>query len=301
MAHLGYHIPVMLQECISGLNIRPDGVYVDVTFGGGGHSRSILEKLNEKGRLIAFDQDPDALENRINDKRFVLLNQNFRYLKNNLRLLGVHQVNGILADLGVSSHQIDAADRGFATRFEADLDMRMDQVSELDAKQVLNTYSEEQLHRIFGEYGEVKNARSLAKRIISARVESEIKTTERFKKILEPLAPRGREYKYYAQVFQALRIEVNGELDALQDFLQQSAEMLKTNGRLVVMSYHSLEDRLVKRFMQMGKFSGEVEKDFYGNPLVPFKIVTRKPILAEGKEIAQNNRARSAKLRIAEK
>lgn len=301
MENYGYHIPVMLEECVSGLNIKPDGVYVDVTFGGGGHSRAVLKELNSEGSLIAFDQDPDALENAIDDKRFVLLNQNFRFLKNNLRFLGISKVDGILADLGISSHQIDAAERGFATRFDADLDMRMDQVSELDAKKVVNTYPEEQLHRIFGEYGEVKNARNLAKKIVRDRMNNTIETTQDLKAIIEALAPKGRENKYFAQVFQALRIEVNGELEALKDFLEQSADMLNEEGRLVVMSYHSLEDRLVKRFMQMGKFSGKIEKDFYGNPLVPLKMLSRKPILASEEEIVRNSRARSAKLRIAEK
>lgn len=301
MENYEYHIPVMLKECVSGLNIKPNGIYVDVTFGGGGHSRAILKELNSEGRLIAFDQDPDALENAIEDKRFVLLNQNFRFLKNNLRFLGIQKVDGVLADLGISSHQIDAAERGFATRFDADLDMRMDQVGELDAKKVINTYSEEQLHKIFGEYGEVKNARNLAKKIVRDRMDGSIETTRDLKKAIETMVPKGRENKYFAQVFQALRIEVNGELEALKAFLEQSADMLNEGGRLVVMSYHSLEDRLVKRFMQMGKFSGKIEKDFYGNPLVPLKMISRKPILANEEEIGRNSRARSAKLRIAEK
>lgn len=296
-----YHVPVMLQECVEALDIKPDGVYVDVTFGGGGHSREIIKHLGPNGRLIAFDQDPDALNNRIDDPRFVLVHQNFRFLKNYLRLEGVKEVDGVLGDLGVSSHQFDDADRGFSIRFDAGLDMRMDQVSDLDAKKVLNTYSEEELHRIFGMYGEVQNAKSLAKTIVTARLTSEITTVAELKEVVKKLVPKGKEYKYHAQVFQALRIEVNRELEALQEFLLQTVSVLKEGGRLVIMSYHSLEDRLVKNFMLKGKFKGEVEKDFFGNEIKPFKVLTRKAITATEEELVSNNRSRSAKLRVAER
>lgn len=301
MSNTVYHVPVMLQECIEALNIDPNGVYVDVTFGGGGHSREILKHLGPKGRLFAFDQDPDALHNKIDDERFVLIHQNFRFLKNSLRLEGILEVDGILADLGVSSHQFDDADRGFSIRFDANLDMRMDQVSDLDARQVLNSYSEEELHRIFGMYGEVQNAKSLAKTIATARLNNEIRTVAELKDIIKKMVPKGKEHKYHAQVFQALRIEVNKELEALQEFLLQTVSVLSKSGRLVVMSYHSLEDRLVKNFILKGKFKGEVEKDFFGNEIKPFHVISRKAIVAKDEEIQQNSRARSAKLRIAEK
>jgi 16S rRNA (cytosine1402-N4)-methyltransferase len=296
-----YHVPVLLQECIAGLAIKPDGVYVDVTFGGGGHSREILKHLNDKGVLIAFDQDPDAQRNKIDDPRFRFVDQNFGYLKNNLRLLGYKQVDGILADLGVSSHQFNEPERGFSTRFEADLDMRMDQQRALTAAVVLNTYSEEDLHRIFGLYGEVQNAKSLARTIATARLEQPIQTLSGFKNVIAAHIPRGKEHKYMAQVFQALRIEVNAEIEVLERFLGQCAEVLKPGGRLVVISYHSLEDRPVKNFIAKGKFKGEVEKDFFGNDQKPFSIITRKAIVADEEEIARNNRARSAKLRIGER
>ncbi|TCV08003.1 16S rRNA (cytosine1402-N4)-methyltransferase [Sphingobacterium alimentarium] len=296
-----YHVPVMLEECMDALAIKPDGVYVDVTFGGGGHSREILKRLGPKGRLIAFDQDPDAINNSIDDSRFLLVHQNFRFLKNYLRLEGVKEVDGILGDLGVSSHQFDDAERGFSIRFDADLDMRMDQVSDLDARKVLNTYPEEELHRIFGMYGEVQNAKSLAKTIVTARLSQEINTVAELKEVIKKMVPRGKEHKYHAQVFQALRIEVNKELEALQEFLVQSISVLKENGRLVIMSYHSLEDRLVKNFMLKGKFKGEVEKDFFGNEIKPLRVITRKAITASEEELQRNNRSRSAKLRVAEK
>ena len=296
-----YHVPVMLQECIDALAIKPDGLYVDVTFGGGGHSREILKHLGENGRLIAFDQDPDAVKNALDDPRFTLVHHNFRFLKNNLRLLGIRQVDGVLGDLGVSSHQFDSAERGFSIRYEADLDMRMDQVADLDAKKVLNTYAEADLHRIFGMYGEIQNARSLASTIVTARLNEPIETVGQLKEVIKRLVPKGKEHKYHAQVFQALRIEVNGELEALQEFLEQTIEVLKPEGRLVIMSYHSLEDRLVKNFIQKGKFKGEVEKDFYGNEIKPFKAVSRKAVTASAAELEVNNRARSAKLRIAER
>lgn len=283
------------------LAIKPNGIYVDVTFGGGGHSREILKHLGPEGRLFAFDQDPDALNNVIDDARFTLIHQNFRFLKNNLRLNGVKHVDGILADLGVSSHQFDAADRGFSIRFDADLDMRMDQISDVDARTVLATYTEEDLHRIFGMYGEIVNAKTLAKTIVTARLSAPINTVAELKEAIKKLVPRGKEHKYHAQVFQALRIEVNKELEALQEFLLQTVDVLKSEGRLVVMSYHSLEDRLVKNFMAKGKFRGDVEKDFFGNEIKPFHVISRKAITANDTELVENNRSRSAKLRIAEK
>jgi 16S rRNA (cytosine1402-N4)-methyltransferase len=296
-----YHVPVMLQPCIDGLNIKPDGVYVDVTFGGGGHSKEILKHLGANGRLIAFDQDPDAQQNIPADDRFIFIDQNFGFLKNNLRLKGFKQVDGILADLGVSSHQFDVPERGFSIRHNADLDMRMDQQGKLTAAQVLNTYPEAQLHKIFGIYGEVKNAKSLARTIVTARLEKSFTDIDSFKSAISELIPKGKENKYLAQVFQALRIEVNAEIKVLEDFLQQAADVLKPGGHLVVMSYHSLEDRPVKNYMAKGKFHGEVEKDFFGNQQKPFNVITRKAIIASDEEIAGNNRARSAKLRIAEK
>lgn len=296
-----YHVPVMLSECIEGLDIKPDGVYVDVTFGGGGHSREIIKHLGEDGVLVAFDQDLDAQQNRIADDRFVFIDQNFRYLKNNLRLHGLAPVDGILADLGVSSHQFDVPERGFSIRFDGDLDMRMDQSGELTAKKVIGEYSEEELHKIFGIYGEIQNARSLAKTIVTARLNKEIVTIEDLKSAIAKLIPRNKENKYLAQVFQALRIEVNQEMEVLKEFLEQAAEVLKPGGRLVVMSYHSLEDRLVKNFMMKGKFSGQVEKDFYGNEIKPFTVLTKKSITASEEELLRNNRSRSARLRIAVK
>lgn len=291
----------MLQECIEGLNIKPDGIYVDVTFGGGGHSREILKHLGPKGRLLAFDQDADAQKNLPKDDRLTFIDQNFRYLKNNCRLQGAIPADGILADLGVSSHQFDQPERGFSIRFDADLDMRMDQGGSLTAKQVVNTYSEEQLHRIFGIYGEIKNAKTLAQTLVTQRLNKPIDTVDELKKAISKLIPKGKENKYLAQVFQALRIEVNQELEALKEFLEQTVDVLKTQGRLVVMSYHSLEDRLVKNFIAKGKFQGEVEKDFFGNQIKPLESITRKAIVASEEEIKLNNRARSAKLRIAVK
>jgi 16S rRNA (cytosine1402-N4)-methyltransferase len=296
-----YHTPVMLQECIEALNIRKDGTYVDVTFGGGGHSREIMKHLGEGGRLLAFDQDADAQQNAIDDERFELVDQNFRFLKNFCRLHGAIPVDGILADLGVSSYQFDQAERGFSIRFDAELDMRMNQASDLSAKEVVNTYAEADLHRIFGIYGEIQNAKSLAKTIVTARLNAPINTVADLKNAIGGLIPRGKENKYLAQVFQALRIEVNQELEALKDFLIQSAEVLVSGGRLVVMSYHSLEDRLVKNFIAKGKFSGEVVKDLYGNDQKPLDAVSRRAITASEEEIKNNNRARSAKLRIAVK
>jgi len=296
-----YHTPVMLQECIAALAIQPKGTYVDVTFGGGGHSKEILNHLGEGGRLLAFDQDEDAKRNVPEDGRFTFVEQNFRYLKNYCRLHDAIPVNGILADLGVSSHQFDQAERGFSVRFDADLDMRMNQSSELTAQKIINTYSEEGLHRIFGIYGELQNAKTLAKTVVTARLNQSIGTIAELKSAIQNLIPKGKENKYLAQVFQALRIEVNQELEALQEFLTQSAEVLAPGGRLVVMSYHSLEDRLVKSFIAKGKFRGEVEKDFFGNDQKPFDAVSRGAITASEEELKNNNRARSAKLRIAVK
>jgi len=291
----------MLQECIEGLAIRPEGTYVDVTFGGGGHSREILSHLNKYGKLLAFDQDADAKQNVPDDNRFVFIDQNFRYLKNFCRLHHAIPVDGVLADLGVSSYQFDQAERGFSIRFDAELDMRMNQKSALTAKEVVNTYPEAELHRIFGMYGEIQNAKSLANTIVTARLNKPLVTVADLKNAIANRIPRGKENKYLAQVFQALRIEVNQELEALKDFLIQSAEVLVSGGRLVVMSYHSLEDRLVKNFIARGKFSGELEKDIYGNDNRPFDAVSRGAITASEEEVKQNNRARSAKLRIAVK
>ena len=296
-----YHIPVLLKECIEGLAIKPSGVYVDVTFGGGGHARAILNKLDKNGTLIAFDQDPDAQQNKIDDSRFIFVDQNFGYLKNNLRLLGFKKVDGVLADLGVSSHQFNEPSRGFSTRFESDLDMRMDKQRPLTASIVLNTYPEDKLHKIFGIYGEVKNAKSIAKTIITSRLKQPILTLADFKTAIAAHIPKGKENKYMAQVFQALRIEVNAEIEVLESFLTQTADVLNPGGRLVVMSYHSLEDRPVKNFIAKGKFRGEVEKDFFGNEQKPFQAITRKAIIADAEELERNSRSRSAKLRIGER
>jgi 16S rRNA (cytosine1402-N4)-methyltransferase len=307
-----YHEPVLLQACIDGLNLQPGGIYVDVTFGGGGHSREILRQLDEglsgpgpssPGRLFGFDQDADARANAqaLADPRLTFVASNFRNLKRYLRLYKVEQVDGILADLGISSHQIDTPERGFSTRFDADLDMRMNQQADRTARQVVNEYSEADLHRILGMYGEITNARTAAGAIVSARSNRPLKTVNDLKNALQRYAPRGKENKYFAQVFQALRIEVNEELQTLEEFLQQVPDVLKPSGRLVVLAYHSLEDRLVKNFINKGKFQGEVEKDLFGNEIKPLRAVTRKPIEATPDEIARNPRARSAKLRIAEK
>ena len=300
-----YHNPVMLRECIEGLNIKPNGVYVDVTFGGGGHSKAILEELarvdSQTGRLIAFDQDDEAKANAdlIENRSFTFVQSNFRHLKKYLRLHGIKQVDGILGDLGVSSHQINEPGRGFSTRFDGPLDMRMNRSQKLTAREVINTYEQESLHRILGQYGEVRNAKTLASAICQARIGTAITSIKQLLDVIKPFAPRGRENKYFAQVFQGIRIEVNEELKALEEMLEQSAELLKSDGRLVIMSYHSLEDRPVKNYINKGKFYGEVEKDFYGNELKPFKAFNRKPIVASDQEINQNNRARSAKLRVA--
>ena len=295
-----YHNPVLLKESVDGLNIKPDGIYVDVTFGGGGHSREILSRLGPNGKLFAFDQDEDALENTIDDERFVLINENFRFIKRFLRFHNVKSVDGILADLGVSSHQFDVAERGFSTRFDAELDMRMSQKNDLNAYRVVNEYDETNLRRVFLDYGELKNAPAIARVIIAAREEEPIKNTEQLKIVLGRFLPAHKSHKILAQMYQAIRIEVNQEMDVLKEFLEQSLEILKPGGRLSVISYHSLEDRLVKRLMKNGMFEGEPERDFFGNFSVPFKTIG-KLIVPDFQEIKINNRARSAKLRIAEK
>ncbi len=295
-----YHQPVLLNECIEGLQIDPSGTYVDVTYGGGGHSKEILKHLTS-GKLIAFDQDEDAEKNKMEEGKLIFVRQNFKYLKNYLRLHKAIPVNGILADLGVSSHQFDTAARGFSTRFEAELDMRMDRNNQKTAKLVLNEYSEAQLKEVFKVYGEIPNAAKLAYRIFHQRKEKAIQTVSELKEAIAPLITRGKENQYLAQLFQALRIEVNDELQVLKELLIQSEEVLAQGGRLVVISYHSLEDRLVKHFMRKGKFEGEIEKDFFGNTFTPFESITKKPIVPGLEEMEQNPRSRSAKLRIAEK
>ena len=295
---MNYHNPVLLKESVDALNIKEDGVYVDVTFGGGGHSREILSRLGENGRLFAFDQDPDAQQNKIDDERFVLIAENFRFISRFLRFYGVRKVDGILADLGVSSHQFDEAERGFSTRFDADLDMRMDQKSDLSAKKIINKYSEEKLADVLFLYGELRNARVLAKTIVELDLKKVLNTSFQLKEVLRQFLPQAKEHKILAQIFQAVRIEVNQELEVLKEFLEQIPGLLNDEGRLSVISYHSLEDRLVKRFIRTGLFIGEPEKDFYGNISVPLKKVG-KMIIPVKEEIKENNRARSAKLRIA--
>ena len=295
-----YHNPVLLNESVAGLDILEDGIYVDVTFGGGGHSKEILKKLGNSGRLIAFDQDQDSIENKIDDDRFLLINKNFMYLKENLLSNNIDKVDGILADFGISSHQIDVPERGFSIRYDADLDMRMDQSTELTAFDIVNNYSYDQLTKIFFEYGELRMARVISTKIIEARLISEIKTTLEFNELLLTILPKKRSIKLLAQIYQALRIEVNSELEVIKSFLIQSQEVLRTKGRLSIISYHSLEDRLVKRFIRNGLFEGDAEKDLYGNVQIPFNKIG-KLITPDESEIKQNNRARSAKLRIAEK
>ncbi len=293
----GYHRPVLLKESVDALNIKPDGVYVDVTFGGGGHSKEILTRL-ENGKLIAFDQDPEAKANALKDPRFKLVDQNFRHLKNWLKLLGQGSVDGILADLGVSSHQFDSESRGFSIRFDAALDMRMDMQRELSAQKLINTYDEEDLRRVLSEYGELTHAKGMARSIIQARP---LHSSEELKLAIRKFLPAFKEHKILAQVFQAIRIEVNDEMETLKEFLIQSAEMLQPGGRLVVISYHSLEDRLVKNFFKTGNFESEPVKDFFGNLLRPMEPLQSKPIGPGEDEIAANTRARSAKMRVAEK
>jgi len=295
-----YHQPALLHECIEGLSINPSGIYADLTFGGGGHSRAIIEKLGSEGRLIAFDQDEDALLNAIDDERFTLANENFRYLKNFLRLYKAFPIDGILADLGISSHQIDTPQRGFATRFEGPLDMRMGRKQGVTAAQMINSYPEDKLFSVFKMYGEISNARLLAAKIAEAR-SNPITTTNELKEAIKQCTPLNYESKYLAQVFQAIRIEINDEMGALQAMLKQCADVLKPGGRLVIISYHSLEDRLVKNYIKTGNFEGVVEKDFFGNKLTPLLSITRKPITPSESELKSNPRSRSAKLRIAKK
>ena len=295
-----YHNPVLLHASVDGLNIKPDGIYVDVTFGGGGHSKEILSRLGPNGKLFAFDQDEDALANTLDDERFTLINENFRFIKRFLRFYGIKSVDGILGDLGVSSHQFDVPERGFSTRFDAGLDMRMSQKNDLNAYKVVNEYDDDNLRRVFLDYGELKNAPVLARTILEARELNPIKTTDKLKEVLAKHLPDRVRNKILAQIYQAIRIEVNQEMDVLKEFLEQSLEVLNPEGRLSVISYHSLEDRLVKRFMKNGMFEGEPERDFFGNFSVPFKSVG-KLIVPDAAEIKENNRARSAKLRIAEK
>lgn len=300
MSEPDYHIPALLNETINGLKIKPDGVYVDVTFGGGGHSREILAKLGKNGKLLGFDQDEDAIKNALDDPRFIFVRSNFQYLKNFLRYHNIDKVDGILADLGVSSHHFDEAERGFSFRFDGALDMRMNTKSPLTAAVLLNTYSEEQLADVFYLYGELHNSRKIAKTIVNARTITPFNRIFPFIEVLKPFFGREKEKKDMARVFQALRIEVNKEMDVLKSLLEQSLGVLNPNGRLVVLTYHSLEDRLVKNFFRSGNFEGKIEKDFYGNVLVPMKAINNKVIIAGEAEIERNPRARSAKLRIAE-
>ncbi|MFK8301924.1 16S rRNA (cytosine(1402)-N(4))-methyltransferase RsmH [Capnocytophaga stomatis] len=296
----GYHKPVLLHESVDGLAIKEDGIYVDVTFGGGGHSREILNRLGKNGRLYAFDQDADAANNAIDDERFTLINQNFRYIKRFLKFYGVKKVDGVLGDFGVSSHQFDVPQRGFSTRFDGVLDMRMNQNAAISAQNILNEYSEDELVNILFKYGELKNSRAIAKAIVSARAEQKIVTGNQLQQILKPFLQKFKENKTLAQIYQAIRIEVNEEMQVLEEFLTQLPDIVETGGRISLISYHSLEDRLVKRFIRDGQFEGAPEKDFYGNVSVPFKKVGGLIVPTEA-EIAENSRARSAKLRIAER
>jgi len=300
MIKMEYHNPVLLTETVDGLNIDPNGVYVDVTFGGGGHSREILNRLGEDGKLFAFDQDKDAIQNTIDDPRFILINENFRYLKRFLRFYGIKEVDGILGDFGVSSHQFDVAKRGFSTRFEADLDMRMNQDSKFSAYDVVNKYPEDKLKSVLSQYGELRASAGMARIIVEVRQQEKIISSDQLKKALGRFLPAHREHKILAQIYQAIRIEVNQEIEVLKEFLLQTQKMLKPGGRLSLLSYHSLEDRLVKRFMRNGLFEGEPEKDVFGRSEVPFKRIG-KFVIPSKEEIKNNNRARSAKLRIAEK
>lgn len=300
MTQMEYHNPVLLTQAVDGLNVKPDGIYVDVTFGGGGHSKEILKRLGENGKLFAFDQDKDALLNTIDDARFTLINENFRFVKRFLRFYGAKEVDGILADFGVSSHQFDVAERGFSTRFEADLDMRMNQDNKLSAFHVINNYDEDKIAAVFLNYGELRQAPAMARVIVEERSKSEIRSSEQLKEVLKKFVKHKNENKVLAQIYQAIRIEVNQEIEVLKEFLLQTPEVLKTGGRLSCISYHSLEDRLVKRFMRSGLFEGEPERDVYGNFEVPLKKLGSL-IVPSKAEIKENSRARSAKLRIAKK
>jgi len=301
MENREYHIPVLLKQCIEGLNINPNGIYVDVTFGGGGHARAIYDLLNPQGQLFVFDQDPDAKKNTWEAPNFHFIPANFAFIQNHLRAFGIQSVDGILADLGVSSHQFDEEQRGFSIRGNAPLDMRMNQNGELSAEKVINEYDEFQLMKIFRTYGELKNARKIAGEILRHRISKPIKTTGQLMEILLPCAPKFKDHKFFAQVFQAVRIEVNQEMDVLERFITQTENVLKPGGRLVVMSYHSLEDRIIKNYMKKGSVHGDLEKDFFGNVLKPFDEIVRHPIVADDEECERNSRARSAKLRIAER
>jgi len=301
MMSTGYHIPALLTECLEGLAIKHNGIYIDMTFGGGGHSRAILDQLGPEGKLIAFDQDPDAAKNTLNDKRFTLIQQNFRYAQKFLKLLKIQEVDGILADLGVSFHQFDTAERGFSLRFDGPLDMRMDSKSALTAADVLNTYDEQALAQVFFEYGELPQARRIAQLIGRVRSEKPLENTTELTELIRKISPPKKETQYIARVFQALRMEVNQEMDALKEMLLQCAPLLKAQGRLVVISYHSLEDRLVKVIMRSGNLEDKPEEDFFGNKDTPYKLITRKPIEPSATEMEQNPRSRSAKLRIAER
>jgi 16S rRNA (cytosine1402-N4)-methyltransferase len=296
-----YHIPVLLHTCIEGLNIQPDGIYVDCTFGGGGHSKAILEKLSAKGKLFSFDQDEAAAKNALEDERFTLIQQNFRFLKNYLKLYKVNKVDGILMDLGVSSHQFDEADRGFSIRFDHELDMRMNQLQSLTAKKIIAEWTEEQLRWIFKTFGEIDVAGKLARHIINVRSDNKIETTGKLLQIIQPFSRKGQEHQFAAQVFQAIRIAVNDEIESLKSVLMQCEELISPGGRLVVLSYHSLEDRLVKNYIRSGKFEGEAEKNLFGVSKTPFGAINRKPIRPTEEEIKINNRARSAVLRIAQR
>jgi 16S rRNA (cytosine1402-N4)-methyltransferase len=295
-----FHKSVLLKESIEALAIRPDGTYVDATYGGGGHSKEILKHL-KGGKLFAFDQDATALQNTISDQQITMINSNFRYIRNFLKLYKAVPVDGIIADLGVSSHQIDEPARGFSTRFDGELDMRMDQKKSLTAREIINHYTEEKLIELFYAYGELTNAKKIARLIVSARKDKEILTTTDLKKVLQNSVMKGNENKFFAQVFQSLRIETNQELDALKDLLIQSVDLLRQGGRIVILAYHSLEDRLVKDFFRSGNFNGEIRKDFFGNPIIPLRVINRKPIVASETEVTENRRARSVRLRIAEK